>query len=142
MGDKPVRRDKPTLGRVLLIEDDPLVALALEDALLAGGAKSVAICPSMESKMSELERRPADALVIDVHLSDRDDGWALAELVEMLGTRKPRIVFSTASPEDIPEEVAEMGTVLEKPYDPAELVAALTGEERGGLLAKLRGTIG
>jgi len=95
----------------------------------------------MESTMAELEKGPAQALVLDVHLADRDDGWAVAELVDMLATRRPRIVFSTAAPQDIPEEIADMGPVFEKPYDPAELIAALVGDERRGLFAKLRGAI-
>ena len=141
MKDKSAAKSIPALGRVLVVEDDPVLALALEDALRAGGAADVAICPSMESTMAEFEKRPADAIVIDVHLADRDDGWAVAELVAMLGTRRPRIVFSTGAPQDIPEEIAEMGPVFAKPYDPAELVAALS-DERRGLFAKLRGAIG
>ena len=126
------------LRRVLVVEDDPVLALALEDALLAGGASEVTICPSMEMTMAELEKAPADAIVIDVHLADRNDGWALAELVEMLGTRPPRIVFSTGSPEDIPPEIAEMGSVFEKPYDPRQLAAALASGAKPGLFARLR----
>jgi len=38
-------------------------------------------------------------------------------------TRRPRIVFSTGAPQDIPKEIAEIGPIFEKPYDPAELVA-------------------
>jgi len=142
MSEKPTVKGNPAVGRVLVVEDDPVLALALEDALLAGGAGEVAICPSMESTMAELEKGPADAIVIDVHLADRDDGWAVAELVDMLGTRRPRIVFSTGAPQDIPEAIADMGAIFEKPYDPAELVAALLGEEKRGLFAKLRGAIG
>ena len=126
MSEKAVVKGNPPLGRVLVVEDDPVLALALEDALLAGGAREVAICPSMENTMTELEKGSVDAIVIDVHLADRDDGWAVAELVDMLGTRRPRIVFSTGAPQEIPEEIAEMGPVFEKPYDPAELVAALS----------------
>jgi DNA-binding response OmpR family regulator len=142
MRQKTVVKRNAALARVLVVEDDPILALALEDALLAGGAGIVAVCPSMESTKAELEKGPASAIVIDVHLADRDDGWAVAELVEMLGTRLPRIAFSTGAPDDIPPEVAEMGPVFEKPYDPAELVAALSGEERRGLFAKWRGAIG
>jgi len=142
MAAKIEGKGKTELGRVLIVEDDPVLALALEDALLAGGAEAVVICPTMESTMAELEKAPADAVVIDVHLADRNDGWALAELVEMLGTRLPRIVFSTGAPQDIPPQVAEMGPIFEKPYDPAELVAALSGDQKPGLLAKLRGAIG
>lgn len=142
MIDTPAAKRNPALRRVLVIEDDPVLALALEDALFAGGAEEVAICPSLESTMAELEKGPADAIVVDVHLADRDDGWAVAELVDMLGTRRPRIVFSTGAPQDIPEEIAEMGPIFEKPYDPAELVAALSGEEKRGLFAKLRDAMG
>ena len=141
MSEKVAAKGNPALGRVLVVEDDPVLALALEDALLAAGAGEVAICPSMESTMAELEKGPVQAVVLDVHLADRDDGWAVAELVDMLGTRRPRIVFSTAAPQDIPEEIAEMGAVFEKPYDPAELIAALSGDEKRGLFAKLRGAI-
>jgi len=142
MVDKPGAKHIPALMRVLVVEDDPVLALALEDALIAGGAGEVAICPSMESTMAELEKGPANAIIVDVHLADRDDGWAVAELVDMLGTRRPRIVFSTGAPQDIPQEIAEMGPVFEKPYDPAELVAALSGEKKRGLFAKLRDAMG
>jgi len=142
MVDKPGAKHNPALMRVLVVEDDPVLALALEDALIAGGAGEVAICPSMESTMAELEKGPANAIIVDVHLADRDDGWAVAELVDMLGTRRPRIVFSTGAPQDIPQEIAEMGPVFEKPYDPAELVAALSGEKKRGLFAKLRDAMG
>ena len=110
-------RPRSSLGRVLVVEDDPIQGMALEEG-------------------------PADAIVLDVHLADRDDGWALAELVDLLGPRRPRIVFSTGSPEDIPPEIAEMGPVFEKPYDPAQLAAALASGARPGLFARLRNAIG
>ena len=131
-----------TLGRVLVVEDDPVQGMAIEQALRDAGAVDVVLCPSMACTMEALEQGPADAIVLDVHLADRDDGWALAELVDMLGTRRPRIVFSTGSPEDIPPEIAEMGPVFEKPYDPAQLAAALASGARPGLFARLRTAIG
>jgi DNA-binding response OmpR family regulator len=139
MSQKQRRKAKPALGRVLIIEDDPVLALALEDALRAGCTCEVVICPSMEATMAELEAQLPDAMVIDIHLADRNDGWALAELTDLIGTRRPRIVFSTAAPQEIPEEIAEMGAIFEKPYDPAALVEALCGEEQRGLFARLRG---
>ena len=138
MSRKPREKRKPALGRVLIIEDDPVLALALEDGLQAACACEVVICPSMEATMAELDRKWPDAMIIDIHLADRDDGWALAELTGLIGTRRPRIVFSTGAPQDIPEEIAEMGAVFEKPYDPAALVAALCSGEQRGLFARLR----
>jgi CheY-like chemotaxis protein len=137
-GKKPGKR----LKRVLVVEDDPVLSLALDDALREAGAKDVVICPSLASTIEALEAGDADAVVIDVHLADRDDGWALAELVDQLGPRRPRIVFSTGTPEDIPPEIAEMGLVFEKPYDPAELAGELAkAEEQRGLFSRLRGAI-
>jgi len=132
---------KAKLGRVLVVEDDPIQSMALEQALREAGASEVVQCASIACTMEALEEGPADAIVLDVHLADRDDGWALAELVDMLGPKRPRIVFSTASPEDIPPEIAEMGAVFEKPYDPAQLAAALAEGAKTGLFARLRGAI-
>ena len=86
---------KGKIGRVLVVEDDPVQGMAIEQALRDAGASEVVLCPSIACTMEALEQGPADAIVLDVHLADRDDGWALAELVDMLGTRRPRIVFST-----------------------------------------------
>lgn len=128
------------LGRVLLVEDDPILAMALEDAFLRAGTAEVVICQTMKATVQELEKgsRP-DAIVLDVHLADRDDGWAIAELVDLLGPRRPRIAFSTGTPKEIPAEVAEMGPIFEKPYDPELLVAELTAGRKRGLFARFLG---
>jgi DNA-binding response OmpR family regulator len=142
MGRKSRLKAKPALGRVLIVEDDPVLALALEETLRVKCSCDVVICPSMETTMAELEAQLPDAMVIDIHLADRDDGWALAELTSLIDTRRPRIVFSTGVPQEIPEEIAEIGAVFEKPYDPTVLVEVLCGEERRGLFARFRGTKG
>ncbi|WP_121117447.1 response regulator [Croceibacterium ferulae] len=133
---------KPPLGRVLVVEDDAVLALAIEDALQNVGAAEVVICASIAAAMLALEEAEADCLVLDVHLTDRNDGWALAELVDQLGPRRPVIAFSTGSPEAIPPAIAEMGLVFEKPYDPAELARALASGRRRGFFARLRDAIG
>ena len=137
--DKPARKAKPVdLGRVLLVEDDAILGWALQEALMDGGAREVVICTTMKATMQELESdKRFDAMILDVHLADRDDGWALAELVSMLGPRRPRIAFSTGSPEAIPPEVAEMGPVFEKPYDADHLVKELSANRKRGLIARL-----
>ena len=123
---------------MLLVEDDPVIALELESALLDAGAREVVICPSMAAALAHLEKSRPDAMILDVHLSDRDDGWALVELVGMLGTRLPRIAFSTGSPDDIPPAIREMGPVFEKPYDPAHLADVLLNQKKTGLIDRLR----
>lgn len=127
------------LGRIIVVEDDPIVALALDAALRDIGAAEVVVCPSIAATLDALEQGPAAAIVLDVHLADRSDGWALAELVDLLGPRPPYIVFATGAPEDIPPEIAEMGPVFEKPYDPAQLAQSLAKGARRGLFARLLG---
>ena len=140
--EKPIRSAKHRLGCILVVEDDPVLALSIEDALLDAGAVKVVLCSTIASTMEALGEAKPDGIVLDVHLADRDDGWALAELVGQLGPPLPRIVFSTGSPDEIPPAIAEMGPVFEKPYDLAQLVEALSGEERRGLFARLRAAIG
>jgi len=131
-----------TLGSVLLVEDDALIALAIEQSLLESGATAVTVCSTTAEALAALRETRPDGLVLDVHLADRDDGWALAELVNSVGPNPPRIVFSTGAPQDIPAEIAELGPVLEKPYDPAELIAALSQPLRPGLIGRLKRALG
>jgi CheY-like chemotaxis protein len=110
---------------VLVVEDDPLLALDLEQALLDAGARQVVIAASMQQAAAELESWQPHAVVLDVQLSDRSDGWALAEMVTMLGTRPPWIAFSTGQPEAVPEAVRRLGSIYAKPYDTRVLAADL-----------------
>lgn len=140
---KPGTRRKPTLGCALIVEDDALLAMELEDALTDGGASRVVVCHSVAAAMAELENLQPDILILDVHLADRDDGWAIAELVTEMSPDPPVIIFATGTPELIPDRIARLGAVIGKPYRPEALVATL-GEHRRrpGLLARLRDALG
>lgn len=129
------------LRRVLIVEDDPVLGMATEDTLREVGVEHIDICPTTEGALDVLRTQLPDAIILDVHLSDRNDGWAIAELVESLGENSPRIVFSTGAPQDIPAHIAELGSVLTKPYAPEALLAALREPGRRGLLSRLRGAI-
>lgn len=136
---KKAESPKLQLRRVLVVEDDPLIGMATEDTLRAGGVEHIDVCATTDRALELLREERPDAIILDVHLSDRDDGWAIAELVETLGENSPRIVFSTGAPQDIPPEIAELGSVLTKPYAPEALLAALREPVRRGILARLRG---
>jgi len=126
------------LGHILIVEDDAVLALGMEAALLDAGASRVEICHTTEAALAALRRGRPDALVLDIQLADRDDGWALAELVDSIGPKPPRIVFSTGAPERIPPQVAGLGRVLTKPYDPADLVHAIGARRPRGLLSRFK----
>ena len=131
-----------TMRHVLVVEDDAILAMATEDTLREGGVEQVDIRPTTEGALELLREARPDGIVLDVHLADRDDGWAIAELLRGLGPQCPVIVFSTGAPEDIPADIAELGNVLAKPYAPGDLLAALSNPPpRPGLLARLRNAL-
>jgi CheY-like chemotaxis protein len=132
----PFRSKRPR--RVIVVEDDAVLGLTIEQTLLDHGFAEVSICPSASCTLGKLRAGNFDAMVLDVHLADSDDGWEIAELVKALGDANTRIVFQTGSPGDIPEHIRQLGPVLAKPYDPAELVDALNEKPRAGLLAMLK----
>ena len=126
---------------VLLVEDDPILALDIIDTLKAAGVAEVQHRITTDEALIALREATPDVVILDVHLADRDDGWAIAELVRTLLPHPPRIIFSTGAPEAIPEEIAEMGPVLEKPYDGADLVALIREPIKRGIFSRLKGVI-
>ena len=80
---QPSPRSLP--GHVLVVEDDAILAMALEMALRDAGVEQVEISSTSEMALAALRAGQPDAIVLDVHLADRDDGWAVAELVRSLG---------------------------------------------------------
>ena len=127
--------------RVLVVEDDALISMSIEAALLDAGVPDVEVCADTDQALAALRRDQPDVIVLDVHLADTDNGWAVAELVSTLGPGRPRIIFSTGLPSAIPENIAEMGCILEKPYDPKRLVEALRTKQKKGIISRLRGAI-
>ena len=126
---------------VLVVEDDAVLGMVLEQALLDSGVAQVALSSSTEQAMQHLRQERPGAIVLDVHLADRDDGWAIAELVRTLGPNSPRIIFSTGAPQDIPKDIAALGCTLEKPYDAEVLIDVLRQPKRRGIISRLRGAL-
>lgn len=126
---------------VLVVEDDAVLGMVLEQALRDAGVAQVALSSSTEQAMQHLRQERPGAIVLDVHLADRDDGWAIAELVRTLGPNSPRIIFSTGAPQDIPKDIAALGCTLEKPYDAEVLIDVLRQPKRRGIISRLRGAL-
>ena len=137
-GTRGRRRPLRALGPALIVEDDGLVALDIAEALTEAGARSVTTCASVAEAMAELEKAVPALMVLDVHLADRDDGWALAELATQLGESPPLILFTTATPAAIPATAAGLGKVLPKPFCTDVLIAMIEKERSSGLFGRLR----
>ncbi|WP_372732076.1 response regulator [Novosphingobium sp.] len=137
MPPKPRR----ALGRALVVEDDGLIALDIAEALTDAGADPVITCASIAQALEHLGRAVPSVLVLDVHLADRDDGWALAELAIQLGEVRPLVVFTTGTPESIPPSAAILGHVLAKPFRTEDLIALVYRHKPAGLLGRIRGAL-
>ena len=123
---------------VMVVEDDAVLGLDIEQMLTSAGVEEVSICASAACTIEQLRNSRPDAIIIDVHLADSDDGWGIAEMVDAIGYRPPQIIFQTGTPQDIPEAVAKLGTILAKPYAPEELIGLLRAKRKTGILAALR----
>ena len=129
------------MGHALVVEDDGLIAFEIAEALRDAGADPVITCASIAQAMEHLGRTVPSVLVLDVHLADRDDGWALAELAMQLGESRPLVVFTTATPESIPPSAAALGHVLAKPFHTDNLIALIFRHKPAGLIGRIRGVL-
>lgn len=130
------------LGQALIVEDEPILALAMAEALHEAGADTVTTCHSTTTARAAMQALRPAILVLDVHLADRDDGWALAELAVAMSPTPPLIVFSTGTPESIPPRIARLGHVLAKPFPPDALADLVRHHARHpGLLSRLRNAL-
>ncbi len=112
---------------VMVVEDDPLIQGIIEEALNEAGFKA-AIVASGEEALSLLKNKEITyrALVTDINLSGKIDGWEIARVARKSDPVFP-IVYMTGA---AAEEWASMGvpnsTMLAKPFAPAQLVTAVS----------------
>ena len=138
---KVSKRTAALPAHVLVVEDDPVLVMAIEDSLREAGVATIEFSPTTDGALEAMKRGQPEVIVLDVHLADRTDGWAIAELVQSLGPDQPRIIFSTGAPEDIPEHIAALGSILAKPYLPETLLDLLREPKRRGIVDRLRGAL-
>jgi len=114
-------------ARVLVVEDEPVVAMCLEDILEALGCVTVGPASRLCEGMALAEAGGIDAAILDINLGgERSTGIAQA----LLGQGVP---FAFASGYGAAPEGFEGPPLIEKPYREADIVAALTamlGEEK------------
>ena len=115
---------------VLLVEDDPLIALDLEAILFDAGDVVMGPAPTASSaiEMAETGARPGLALV-DINLRDGDGrGIALARALKERWSI-PCIFVSGQSAEARTNPGGAMG-IVGKPFTPALILASIRAAER------------
>jgi len=112
---------------VLLVEDEPLVLLAAQDALQAGGY-TVVPSQSASEALNVLDTRVAElsALVTDIRLPGGLDGWEIARRARAIRSDLPVVYTTSDSAADWPAKGVPNSVVVQKPYAPAQLLTAVS----------------
>jgi DNA-binding NarL/FixJ family response regulator len=112
--------------RILIVEDQPFVALDCEAALTARGHDVVDIASNAQSAAALAERYRPDLILMDIRLAGSRTGLEAAiEIHRKLGIRS---IFASAHADDFTRKLAEPARPLgwiNKPYTCEELVSAV-----------------
>jgi DNA-binding response OmpR family regulator len=107
--------------RVLVVEDEYLIAMELKDALESAGIDVLGPVPSVADAMRLLDG-PVDGAVLDINLG----GESVYPLCEALRSRNVHFVFATGySAEDVPEAWRQVAR-FEKPVNTAQVLRAFS----------------
>ena len=103
----------PEQRSILVVEDEPLIAMMLEDFLDSLGHRIAGSCESVEDALAIVERGDFDVAIIDVQLKNGEKVWPVAD--RLADTGKPFILATGGHVEPPPARHAA-APVLSKPY--------------------------
>ena len=108
-------------AHILIIEDEPLIALDVEAAVRLVGAGLVSTAQTVEQALSMVEAPGLAGAIVDLRLH----GQSVREVVKRLTERSIPFVFYTGA-DDVPTARAwPMAPVVSKPTDPGEAIRLL-----------------
>lgn len=110
-----------TARRILVVEDEALVAMLVEDALLDAGALVIGPAATVAEALALLEHETPDAAVLDLNLAG-ETSTPVADALALRGI--PFVVATGYGADGLPAGHITV-PVLAKPYDPDDLTAAL-----------------
>lgn len=109
--------------RILVIEDEPLIAMDIENELIAAGFTVLGPCTTVEAALAMIEEHAVDAAVLDANLHGQPvDGVAAA-----LAQRGVPFIFATGYGRDSLPRGFGTAPILAKPFAGAELTNAVEG---------------
>ena len=109
--------------RVLVVEDEAIVAIDIADQLTEAGFLVVGPASSVAKALKLIEEQGCDVAVLDVNLRD-ETAEPIAR--ELRSRRTPFLFLSAVSRDHLPSGFNDE-VLLPKPARPAVLVAALQG---------------
>jgi DNA-binding response OmpR family regulator len=112
---------------VLVIEDDPDIQFFLEETLRDGGFQP-AIAGSGEEAITLLRafRSKYSALITDIKLLGRIDGWHVARAAREADPAFPVVYITGAAPQEWPMWGVPDSVLLTKPFGSEQLVSAIS----------------
>ncbi len=113
----------------LIIEDEPLIALLIEDHLRALGYTSVDFAVTEAEAVTAARKRCPDLITSDVRLPD---GCGIAAVETICGGRRIPVVFITATAGEVRRRVRG-AIVVQKPFLAAQLQRALIATKMASL---------
>lgn len=102
-----------TTRSILIVEDEPLIAMMLEDFLETLGHKVVASCDSVDAALAHVEAGGFEVAILDVSLKDGLKVWPVADRLAAAGTP---FVLATGGHVEPPPEAHAGAPLLAKPY--------------------------
>jgi CheY-like chemotaxis protein len=106
---------------ILVVEDEPLIAMMLEDFLETLGHTVHASCDNLNDAMSQADADGFDLAILDVNLKG-EAVWPVAQKLKARGL--PFVLASGGHVEPPPAEFASV-PMLEKPYTIDRITPAL-----------------
>ena len=106
---------------VLIIEDEPLIAMVIQDLLEAGGATSFAFADSQDEAVSAAIARPPAFITSDVKLLKGTGPLAIVAIRILLGPVP--VVFITGTPDEC-EPCDAACRIFRKPFDHEKVLRA------------------
>ncbi len=100
--------------RILIVEDELLIALELESLLQDEGHDVVGIAASSAEALALTAKLVPDLAFVDIHLSDGPTGIEVAR--QLADQNDVTVLFMTANAKRIPEDFAGARGVIAKPY--------------------------
>ena len=98
---------------ILIVEDEPLIAMMLEDFLETLGHAVVGTCESVDEAIAKVDQGGFDLAIIDVQLKDGQRVWPLADRLAKAGTP---FIIATGGHVEPPPEAHAAAPILAKPY--------------------------
>ena len=112
---------------ILVIEDDPAVQGIVEEALTEAGFEPSMVASGEEAvTLLQGYKGKYRALVTDINLVGRMDGWEIAKRAREIEPEFPVIYMTGAAADDWASKGVPNSILLTKPFAPAQLVTAVS----------------